>query len=534
MSRTTRPATLSRNGMVASPHYLASAAGLRVLQDGGTAVDAAIAINSTLGVVYPHMTGAGGDAFWLIHDAASGTVHALNGSGRAGSQATREFFLEGGHASIPVRGPLAAITVPGTVDSWCTAHERFGALPLSDVLAPAIGYARDGYPVSMGQAAFTIEAADVLGQHETTREVLLPHDRPPLRGEIMRLTGLADTLQAVAGQGRAGFYEGPVADTIVAALQRAGGLLTREDLASQRSEWTDPISTTYRGFECYQHPPNCQGLVHLMVLNILEGFDLAAMGSDSADYVHAVVEATKLAFIDRDRYLTDPHFSDIPLADLLSKEYAADLRDRIDFGEARPPHEANQLGADTTGVVVVDGAGNAVSVIQSIYHEWGSGFIAGDSGVLLQNRGSFFSLGEDHVNRLEPGKRSFHTLMPGMLFRDGRPYMVYGTMGGEGQPQTSTALVNQVVDFEQDMQQAIDRPRWLYGRTWGEDTRDLRIEGRFPKTAIDVLRERKHPVRVVEEWSEVMGHAQGIRVDQDTGVLMGGADPRGEGLALGW
>lgn len=532
MAKTTRPVALTRNGMVSSPHYLASTAGLRVLQDGGSAVDAAIAINATLGVVYPHMTGPGGDAFWLIHDAASGTVHALNGSGRAVAAADRAHFRGLGHEEIPARGPLAVVTVPGAVDSWCTAHDRFGRLPFDRLLAPAIDYATRGFAVCAGHASCADEVADVLGAHQATRDAMLPGGQAPAAGDLLTLPELGETLTAIARKGRAGFYEGAVAAELAASVQAAGGLLSEADLAAHHSDWAEPIATTYRGYRCVQHPPNSQGFAHLMVLNILENFDITAMDHRGPEYVHLVVEATKLAFADRDRYLTDPAFGDIPLELLLSKEYAAELASRIDTEPASPVAPAARLGGDTTCSVAVDGDGNAVSVIQSLYHEFGSGFVGGGTGVLLQNRGSFFSLDDEHPNRLEPGKRTFHTLMPGMLFRDGALDLVYGTMGGEGQPQTSTALVTRVVDFGCDVQTAIDAPRWLYGRTWGDDRRDLRLENRFPTTTIDTLAERGHPTRPVGDWDDAMGHAQAIRVHGD--VLAGGADPRGEGLALGW
>ncbi|MFE7236397.1 gamma-glutamyltransferase [Streptomyces sp. NPDC001231] len=531
MTRTTRPVALARNGMVSTPHYLASTAGLQVLQEGGTAVDAAIAINATLGVVYPHMTGPGGDAFWLIHDAATGRVHALNGSGRAGAHATRPYFRQRDHQEIPTRGPLASVTVPGAIDSWCTAHERFGSLPLARLLQPAITYAREGFAVCDSYAACAAEVAHVLSAHPLTRSTLLPQDRPPVMADVLALPQLAETLETVAEKGRPGFYEGPVAEEIATSLQQAGGLLTTEDLAAHRSEWTEPISTTYRGYRCYQAPPNSQGFAHLMALNIVENFDLGGMTDSSPEYVHLLVEATRLAFADRDRYLTDPDFHDIPLRHLLSKDYAAELSKRVAPRPA-PAGPGARMGGDTTCSVVVDSAGNAVSVIQSLYHEFGSGFIAGRTGVLMHNRGSFFSLDEAHPNRLEPGKRTFHTLMPGMLFRGENLDLVYGTMGGEGQPQTSNALVTRVVDFGRDVQSAIDAPRWLYGRTWGDERRDLRMEDRFSSGTLDELRTWGHPVREVGSWDGVMGHAQAIRVTDD--VLMGGADPRGDGLALGW
>ncbi|MGH3438543.1 MAG: gamma-glutamyltransferase [Sciscionella sp.] len=531
MSHPTRPVALARNGMVSSPHYLASAAGLRVLQEGGSAVDAAIAVNATLSVVYPHMTGPGGDAFWLIYDAQSGQVNTLNGSGRAAANATRAYFRGQGHREIPIRGPLAVVTVPGAVDSWCRAHDRYGTLPFDRLLRPAIDYARNGFPVCASQASCTREVAEVLNAYPTTMRTMLPGGAAPEMGQILRLPRLAETLQTIAEKGRAGFYEGAVAEEIAAAVRQAGGLITGEDLAAHRSDWQTPISTTYRGFRCYQHPPNSQGFAHLMALNIVENFAVADMDHHGAAYVHLLVEATKLAFTDRDRYLSDPAFGDIPLDRLLSKEYAAELSARIAAPDI-PRQPAPKLGGDTTCSVVVDSSGNAVSVIQSLYHEFGSAFIGGETGVLLQNRGSFFSLQDDHPNRLEPGKRTFHTLMPGMLFRDDQPYLVYGSMGGEGQPQTATALVTRVVDFGCDVQAAIDAPRWLYGRTWGDARRDLRIESRFSSSAVGTLQALGHPVHVTGAWDDAMGHAQAIRVSG--GILMGGADPRGEGLALGW
>lgn len=533
MTRTTRPLALARQGMVASPHDLASLAGVRTLEEGGSAVDAAITVNAALGVVYPHMTGVGGDAFWLIYDASSRRLHALNGSGRAGWQANRAFFLARGDETIPTQGPLAVVTVPGAVDSWCAAHTYFGRLPLHDLLAPAIAYAREGHPISRGQTRFTRELTSLLQQYLTTHEVFLPGGRPPDHGDILQSPNLAATLQAVADKGRDGFYSGPVAEEMVAALQAAGGLLTMEDFATHQSSWDEPIATTYRGLTCYQHPPNSQGLVHLLTLNILEGFNLQDLGDDSAEYLHIVAEATKLAYAERERHLTDPEFADIPLELLLSQSYAERLRSQIDVTRARPATPARDSSGDTTCTVVVDGAGNAVSVIQSICHAFGSGFVAGDTGVLLHNRGASFSLQGKHVNCLEPGKRTRHTLMPGMIFLDGRPFMVYGTMGGDGQPQTNTALVTRVIDFGHDIQSAIERPRCLYGQFWGARTNDLWLEDRFPDPTIAGLQRAGQPVRMVGEWADIMGHAQGVLVDQDKGTLQGGSDPRGDGIAIG-
>ena len=530
----TRPATLARHGMVSSPHYLASGAGMRVLQDGGSAVDAAIATCATLGVVYPHMTGVGGDAFWLIYEASTQKLHALNGSGRAASQATPAFFRSRGYDTIPSRGPMAALTVPGAVDSWCSAHDRFGRIPLSQALAPAISYARDGHAVCPGLERWSQGAEKFLNEHDRSREVYLPHGRPSRACEVLYLPDLARTMEAVAERGRDGFYEGPVADAMVKAVQEAGGVLQMDDLASHRSDWVEPISTTYRGYTCYQHPPNSAGFSLLSILNILEGFELGDLEEDGVDYLHLVVEATKLAFAGRNQYLTDPEFREIPLGRLLSKEYAEEMRALIDLGQSLPQRNEKAVSGDTVCVVAADEEGNTVSTIQSLYEDFGSGFVAGETGILLQNRGSFFSLNEDQANCLEPGKRTFHTLMPAMLFKDGRPSLVYGTMGGEGQAQTQAAVVTRVVDFGHDIQSAIDLPRWVQGRTIGAATSDLRVEGRFPPEVVEALRARGHAVRVLGEWDDTMGHAQGISLDYDQGVLTGGSDPRGDGTAVGW
>jgi gamma-glutamyltranspeptidase/glutathione hydrolase len=349
----------------------------------------------------------------------------------------------------------------------------------------------------------------------------------------MRFPRLADTLERVAEGGRVGFYEGAVAEEVVRALGEAGGYWEREDLAAQESEWDRPLSTTYRDRRLYANPPNSQGLVHLMIMNILECFDLSVLDPGGPEYVHLVVEATKLAFVDRDRFLTDPDYVQIPVEWLLSKEYAAGLAARIRLDRAGRV-EARPQGADTTCTVVVDRWGTAVSVIQSLYHEFGSGIVAGESGVLLQNRGSFFSLEEGHVNRLEPGKRTFHTLMPAMMTGEAGLDLVYGTMGGEGQPQTCTALATGHVDFGLGVQDLLDRPRWLYGRTWGEDTQSLRVESRFGPAALSALADLGHQVETLDAWSDLAGHAAAIAVNPGTGVLVGGADPRSDGIAAGW
>lgn len=530
----TRPVPMAQRGMVACPHHLASGAGLQILQQGGNAIDAAIAVNSTLGVVYPHMTGIGGDAFWLIYHAKTGQLHALNGSGRAVQAATRSFYQAQRLDAIPVRGPLAAITVPGAVDSWTTAHQRFGRLPLAQVLQPAIDYAAEGYPVSLSQERWTRTNRKTLADYQFSRQVFLPDGQVPAAGSLMTNLGLAATLQAIATYGRDGFYGGAVATEMTRYLTEIGGLITAADLAQHRSDWVEAIATQYRGHTIWEFPPNTQGFTVLSILNLLEGFDLAKLGHNTADYVHLIVEATKLAFADRDRWLSDPKFDKIPLDQLISKAYADHRRPLIDMNRAAPGAIAG-IGGDTTYSAVVDAEGNAVSMIQSLYHDFGSGVVAGETGVILQNRGCFFSLHDSHINRLEPGKRTFHTLIPAMATDEqNRPSLVFGTMGGEGQPQTQVAMLTRFLDFGYDPQTAIDQPRWLYGRTWGSTSTGLSIEGRFSAEVCEDLSRRGHPVSLLPAWSEQMGHAHMIQIEQPGRLLKGGSDPRSDGIAVGW
>ncbi len=546
--RTGRPPTRSAEGMVATSHFLASAAGLDALRRGGSAVDAAIAANAVLCVVYPHMAGLGGDGFWLVHDPAEGGVRALNASGPAARLATRDYYRDRGHEdSIPQRGPLAALTVPGAVDGWGVMHERHGRLDWDALFSDAIRYARDGVPVGRSLVDWIAEDMPVFEENESSAQVYVPEGKQRREGERLVQGHLADTLQAIARDGaRRGFYEGDIAQRICESLERADSPLRTEDLAEFHAEWVEPLSTTYRGYTAYEFPPNTQGFAALQVLNIIEGFDVAAWGDGTVDYYHHMAEAVKLAFADRDEWLTDPAFVDIPLDRLLSKEYAEERRRLIDRERAMDMSSVEpgicfessarraDAGGDTCYFCAVDDSGLAVSVIQSIYHDFGSAFVAGDTGVLLQNRGSFFSLDESHPNRLEPGKRTFHTLIPAMLFEDEEPYLVYGTMGGEGQPQTHAAMVTRLLDFGYDVQQAIEAPRWLMGRTWGTQSQDLSLEGRIADEVIRELELRGQPVKVLAGWDDNMGHAQAIRFDRENGFLEGGADPRGDGVALGY
>ncbi|OXM14810.1 gamma-glutamyltransferase [Paenibacillus herberti] len=542
-----RPTTMAPNGIVTTPHYLASAAALEVLEEGGNAVDAAIAAQATLAVVYPQYTGIGGDAFWLVYNAKTKELKALNASGRSGEKTTIDFYKNKGFEKIPSRGYLAANTVPGTVSGWGEAYKYAEktmnlSMDWDDLMERAISYADKGYPVTPNQERWTNSAIDPtdkelkdLGRFESFSKVFLKPDGKPYKtGEMMVQKDLAKTLKRIAKNGASEFYKGETGKLIAADIQANGGSLTRKDFIDHKADWVKPISVDYRGYQAYNVPPNSQGMASLSILNILNNFDLKKMGDGSADYYHVMVEATKQAFADRDKYLTDPDFNKIPVDDLLSKEHGKNLAARIDMNKAAENVKPLDPKGDTVWLGIVDKDGNAVSVIQSHYFDWGAGVVAKDTGVLLQNRGSFFSLDKNHVNDLEPKKRTFHTLNPAMLMKDGKPYMLYGTQGGEGQPQTQASLVTRYVDFGLSVQDAIEAPRWLHGRNWGESVNGLRMEGRIPQSVMDELVRRGHPVKKIDDYTDQVGQSGMVVIDPNTNVKFAGADPRGEGAALGY
>ncbi len=545
--RTGRPSTRAPRGVVSTPHYLASAAGLEMLQRGGSAVDAAIAANAVLCVAYPHMAGLGGDGFWLISEPGTGRVHGLNASGPAAQEASPDYYRpHSPEGEIPSRGPLAVLTVPGAVDGWRAAHERFGKLPWAQLFDAAITYAKEGVPVSRSLLDWTVQDEPLLKQHAATAAIFLPGGRVPAEGQRLVQGQLAESLKEIANGGARAFYEGRIAQRACEALGREGSPLRPEDFAGFTAEWVDPIKTTYRGYEAYQLPPNTQGFTALQILNLLEGFDVRGWGDNTADYYHHMAEAVKIAFADREEWLTDPKFVDIPIDRMTEKAYADERRRLIDPGRAQNiaevaagvaykyPHERRVPDGDTCYFCAADKDGMLVSIIQSIYHDFGSGLVAGDTGIILQNRGAFFSLDEKHPNCLQPGKRTFHTLIPGMLMHQGRPYLAYGSMGGEGQPQTQAALATRLIDFGYDVQQAIEAPRWLMGRTWGIRSRNMSLEGRISDEVARELKRRGQPVQMLTDWNDNMGHAHAIRVDAEQGFFEGGADPRGDGAALGY
>lgn len=501
-----------------------------MLQRGGTAADAAIAASAVLAVVYPHMAGVGGDLFALAWDASTGALDGLNASGRAAEAATIDLYRAQGFDQIPARGPMAAPTVPGAVSGWAQLHRRLGKLGFHEVLEPAISYAEQGAPIARSLAMWTQRDVDVLRTNVDASATYLVSGSAPTEGSILHQPDLARTLREIARGGEDAFYRGEIAERIVASLSSQGGVLSLGDFRGHQADWVQPIRADYQDVEIAQMPPNTQGVTALQILKIIEPEDLNAMGDSSADYVDLLAEAARLAIIDRDRHLGDPEAMDVSISELLSGERIAARRAELRSTGREP--EVGRPAGDTVYLCAVDADGNAVSLIQSIYFDFGSGVVAGDTGVLMQNRGSSFLLEPGHPNSLAPGKRPFHTLIPAMALRDGRPFLVYGTMGGDGQPQTQAAVLTRVVDFGYDVQQAIGAPRWLYGRTWGTTIRALSIENRFDPSVLESLRARGHDVRDVGPWSDTLGHAQAIQIHADH--FEGGADPRGDGAAAGY
>ncbi len=536
---TGRPPTLAPRGMVTCPHALASQAGVEILQAGGSAVDAAIAASAALSVVYPHMTGMGGDAFWLIYDAAEQRVRCLDGAGRAAAAASIDAFRNQGLAEIPFRGILpATLTVPGAVASWCEAHAHYGRLPLARSLAAAAAYAREGFPVTQRLADWIAQTAPELAQNECAAAIFLKDGRAPGAGKTLRNPDLARALEAVGAGGRSAYYEGEIAAELARYAGAQGGFFGKEDFRAQRALWREPISTVYRGVEVYQVPPPSQGLVLLQMLNLLEPYDIGAMPYLGADHVHYLVQAKQLAFHDRDRWIADPDFAAVPTERLLARSYADERRRLIRADRALPWDQVPSYGSlagDTVYIAAVDAAGNAASLIHSLYGAFGSCVVAGRSGIVLQNRGAYFSLDPAHPNRLEAGKRPLHTLIASLALRDGKLSHVFGCMGADGQPQIQLQAYTAMIDFGLNVQQAIESPRWLSGRFALGEPRDLlNIEGRFPAATLAELERRGHVLNRWGGWNELAGHAHGISIDAASGARAGGSDPRSDGAAIGY
>ena len=517
-----RGPVVAKHGRVASEHPLATQAGIDVLRRGGNAFDAALAMSAVLPVVKPHRSHLGGDAYILAWPKDEAKVTAICAGGLAPAGATRERY----GSVIPAHGGDAC-AVPGLVDAWSEFHARWCSWSMPQLLAPAIAYCSDGFPVSR-ELALTLEASRGLFTKYSALAALLYVDgRPPRFGETLRQPALARTLDGIATGGRDAFYEGEAGRAIADAVCDAGGCMTTEDLAGHEAIVSDPLSTEYRGCTVYETPPNSQGLILLEELNIVEGFDLAAMGRLSADSIHVMVEAKKLAFEDRARFAGDPSVVDFDPSRLISKVWSARRRSEIDMRRARPAPDA-LASSDTTSFVVVDGEGNACSFIQSIFAHWGSAVAVESLGIIMNNRMCGFSLDPASPNVVAPGKRTMHTLNTYLVFRDGAPYIVGNTPGADYQVQTNLQVITGIIDYGLDPQAAVDAPRW------GDTAGGLQIEPGFSEATRADLAARGHDIRDLGRETSPTGRAQCIVVDPATGALGGGSDTRGEGGAAGW
>jgi gamma-glutamyltranspeptidase/glutathione hydrolase len=538
--RTGRSVVMAPNGMVATSQPLAAQVGLDILRKGGNAVDAAIATNAALGLVEPMMCGIGGDLFAIVWDAKTRKLYGLNASGRSPYKATRALFAEKGLTQIPDTGPLSW-SVPGCVDGWETLRQRFGSLPLEQLLEPSIQYAEKGFPVSEVIAGSWQAGSALFPQGSEAARTYLPDGRAPRPGEVFRNPALARTYREIAKGGRDAFYKGRIAKEIVAFSEKNGGLFTVKDFEDHTSTWVDPVGTTYRGHEVWELPPPGQGISVLQILNILEGYDLGKMDALSPDWWHLFIEAKKLAYADRARYYADPAFARVPTAELVSKSYAEGRRKLIDMKKAMTDVEPGEpkLGkSETVYLCVVDKDRNCVSLIQSIYYGFGSRLVPGELGFALQNRGTLFALDEKHPNRLEPHKRPFHTIIPAMVTKDGKPWFVFGVMGGDMQPQGQVQVLVNLIDFGMNVQEAGEAPRIQHfgsatptGLPAQRNGGTVEAEYGIAPAIVKELQQRGH--QVIRTRTNGGGY-QGILIDPKTGMLHGGSEARKDGCAVGY
>lgn len=517
--------------MIATSQTLASAAGLRVLQDGGNAIDAAVTAAAVLAVVEPSMNGIGGDLLAIVYDAKTKTVHGLDSTGRSAYAATPDEFARRGLEQMPSRGVLA-VDVPGVVEGWHQLLARFGTISLANALAPAIAAARDGFPVAELMANEWRTNEETLASDPATAATFLPDGQPMRMGDVFANPRLARTLEAIATEGRDAFYKGSIAAAIVNDIKARNGLLDLRDFADHKADWVDPIGINYRGYDVLEMPPSTQGFVALEMLNIMEGFDIRKLGHNTADYLHVVTEAKRIAFADRGAYLADrDHMQKGILKTLLAKDYAATRRKEIDMRKAadKPASgDADFAGrdqGDTVYLTAADGQGNVVSFIQSLFASFGAGFVAGDTGVTLHNRGAGFTLQAGHPNRIGPHKRPLHTLVPAMIMKGGRPWVSFGVMGGDNQAQAHAQIVANFVDFGMHVQEAGDAARMRHM------DRNLALESGIGADVRKALEAKGH---AISDGRGAMGGYQAIFIDPRTGVLLGGSDLRKDGLAIGW
>ena len=536
----TRSVVMARHGMVATSQPLATAAGVEILRAGGSAVDAAIAANAMLGLVEPTGCGIGGDLFAIVWDAAAGRLVGRNGSGRSPRALTLDYFKAQGLAAIPPDGPLS-VSVPGAVDGWFALHAQFGKLPMPELLAPAIAYAREGFPVTEIIAGTWADEAERCRPHAGFADVFLPGGRAPAPGEVFKNPRLADAYGLLAAHGKEAFYRGEIAAAVEKAVRAAGGFVARPDLAAHESEIVAPVSTSYRGYDVWELPPNGQGIAVLQMLNVLEGYDIARLGFGSAEHLHLLVEAKKLAFEDRARYYADPRFANVPVAGLISKKYAESRRAliRLDCAIAEPePGDPRALaGGDTVYLATADSAGNMVSLIQSNYLGFGSGIVVPSFGFGLQSRGASFALDPAHANCYAPGKRPFHTIIPGFLTRAGKPVMAFGVMGAAMQPQGQVQVLTNFIDFGMNIQEAGDAPRVRHEGsseptgTKAEGSGAVYLESQFAEATVAGLRKLGH---TVERARAGFGGYQAILYDERQRVYKGASESRKDGCAAGF
>ena len=535
-----RPDVRGRIGAVSAGHPLAAQAGLRVLQRGGNATDAVIAMAGVLAVVRPHMNGIGGDAFGIFYHEETGEVTALNASGRAGALATPEFFAAAGLDRIPGAGPLS-VSVPGAVAGWVDAHERYGSMDFADLLATGIDYARNGFAVSTRLAQDFEEQGANLNQ--AGRDLYLPNAAAPPVGSLLRNPALADSLQLVATEGKEGFYQGGIAERLAAFITEQGGYLRPEDFANHTSTWVTPLRGDYLDHEFIVMPPNTQGVTQLALFEMAKSHDLAQQGQNSADYLHTLIELKKLAFADRDRWVADPELATVPVPQLLDPDYLRQRARIVDmamaatevapgFGEvvASAPNGSRSDAGDTVYITAVDQWGNAVSWIQSNFAGFGSGLLDETTGILLHNRGALFTLETGHPNQVAPGKRPYHTLSPVMaLHLDGELAFTLGTPGGDSQTQTILQITHNLLMFGMTPQQAIEAPRFR-----SQAGTRLAIENRVAAAVLAELQTRGHELNVIDGWTATFGGAQMIHRDPASGVLTAAADPRREAYAIAY
>ena len=533
----TRSEVIAQYGMAATSHPLATQVAIDILKQGGSAADAAIAANACLGLMEPVSCGIGGDIFAIGWDAETQKLYGLNGSGRSPKSLTLEYFQENGYEEIPEFGPLP-VSVPGCVDGWFELHAKFGQLSMKDILQPAIDYARKGFPMAELIAYYLKGSAPRYEKYPGFKEVFMPEGKTPAKGEIFKNPYLASTLEKIAAYGRDAFYKGDIARTIAQYMKDQDGFLSYEDLASHTSEWVEPVSTNYRGYDVWELPPNGQGIAALQMLNILEGYDISSMGFGSEAYMHLFIEAKKLAFEDRAKYYSDPDFNNIPVQELISKEYAAERADLIHPDRAADSYPAGKLGhGETIYLTVADKDGNMVSLIQSNYLGIGSGMTPSGLGFVLQDRGNLFSLEKNHFNVYAPGKRPFHTIIPAFVTKEGKPFLSFGVMGGAMQPQGHVQVLVNIIDFGMNIQEAGDAPRINHtgsSQPTGSEMTDggtVQVESGFDYEVIRELRKKGH--NVVFSVGPYGGY-QGIMWDDENKVYYGASESRKDGMAIGY